>query len=273
MLVGPAGAGGSRPVVRARARRRSSRRGSTPPSCAQTADLTRIMVLSPVLLAAGAIATSVLNSRERFGAAALAPLVYNLAMIFGAIALVPAFGVQGLAYGVVLGALGHILVQVPSLVGIGARIRPFVDLGDDAGANRAAADGAESDRSRRDADRVRGHDEPRLDARGRGDLDVQLRVRDAPDPDRGDRRAARHRPAALAVPRGRPRGGGGVHAARHAGPVAARLRHGGDRGARDRGLGGSRPPAVRGDGHAGGRPRRRRRRHSRCSCSASPRIR
>ena len=30
-----------------------------------------------------------------------------------------------------LGALGHILVQVPSLIGIGARIRPFVDLGDD----------------------------------------------------------------------------------------------------------------------------------------------
>ena len=73
------------------------------------------MVLSPLFLAAGAIATSVLNSRERFGAAALAPLVYNLAIILGAIVLVPAFGVQGLAYGVVLGALGHILVQVPSL--------------------------------------------------------------------------------------------------------------------------------------------------------------
>ena len=98
---------------------------------AETVDLTRIMVFSPLLLAAGAIATSVLNSRERFGAAALAPLVYNVAMIFGAIALAPAFGVQGLAYGVVLGALGHIAVQVPSLVRLGARIRPFVDLRDD----------------------------------------------------------------------------------------------------------------------------------------------
>ena len=97
---------------------------------AQETELTRIMVLSPMLLAAGAIATSVLNSRERFGAAALAPLVYNLALIFGAVALVPVFGVHGLAYGVVLGALGHILVQVPSLVRIGARIRPFVDLRD-----------------------------------------------------------------------------------------------------------------------------------------------
>jgi putative peptidoglycan lipid II flippase len=98
---------------------------------AQTTELTRIMALAPVLLAAGAIATSVLNARERFGPAALAPLVYNLAMIFGAIALVPAFGVRGLAYGVVLGALGHILVQIPALIRTGARIRPLVDLGDD----------------------------------------------------------------------------------------------------------------------------------------------
>ena len=105
--------------------------GFTEAQRAETVDLTRIMVFSPLLLAAGAIATSVLNSRERFGAAALAPLVYNLAMIFGAIALAPAFGVQGLAYGVVLGALGHIAVQVPSLVRLGARIRPFVDLRDD----------------------------------------------------------------------------------------------------------------------------------------------
>jgi putative peptidoglycan lipid II flippase len=98
---------------------------------AETTELTRIMVFSPLFLAAGAVATSVLNSRERFGAAALAPLVYNLAMIFGALALVPVFGVAGLAYGVVLGAIGHIVVQVPSLIGIRARIRPFVDLRDD----------------------------------------------------------------------------------------------------------------------------------------------
>ncbi len=98
---------------------------------AQTTELTRTMVLSPLLLAAGAIATSVLNSRERFGAAALAPLVYNAAMIFGAIVLVPVYGIQGLAYGVVLGALGHILVQLPSLHRLGARIRPRVDLRDD----------------------------------------------------------------------------------------------------------------------------------------------
>jgi putative peptidoglycan lipid II flippase len=97
---------------------------------AQTVELTRIMVLSPLFLAAGAVATSVLNARGRFAAAGVAPLVYNLAIILGALALVPPFGIRGLAYGVVLGAAGHILVQVPSLARIGARVRPRIDLGD-----------------------------------------------------------------------------------------------------------------------------------------------
>jgi len=97
---------------------------------AQTTDLTRIMVLSPLFLAAGSVATSALNSRGRFAAAGMAPLVYNLAIILGAVVLVPVFGIPGLAYGVVLGAAGHLLVQVPSLVRAGARIRPRIELGD-----------------------------------------------------------------------------------------------------------------------------------------------
>ncbi len=104
--------------------------GFDEPLLAQTTELTRVMVLSPLFLAAGAVATSVLNARGRFAAAGMAPLVYNGAIIVGAVLLVPAFGIDGLAYGVVLGAAGHLLVQVPSLVRIGARIRPRLDLGD-----------------------------------------------------------------------------------------------------------------------------------------------
>jgi putative peptidoglycan lipid II flippase len=97
---------------------------------ALTTDLTRIMVLSPLFLAAGAVATSALNARGRFGAAAVAPLVYNVAIILGAIVLVPLFGINGLALSVVLGAAGHVLVQLPSLARIGARILPRLELGD-----------------------------------------------------------------------------------------------------------------------------------------------
>ena len=97
---------------------------------AQTVELTRVMVLAPLFLAAGAVATSVLNAKGRFGAAALAPIVYNVAIIAGALLFVPPFGVVGLAIGVVLGALGHLLVQLPVMRRVGARITPRVELGD-----------------------------------------------------------------------------------------------------------------------------------------------
>ena len=97
---------------------------------AETTELTRIMVIAPLFLAAGAVATSALNANNRFGAAALAPLVYNLAIIGAALWLAPTMGTTGLALGVVIGAMGHVLVQVPGLVRLGARIRPRVDLRD-----------------------------------------------------------------------------------------------------------------------------------------------
>jgi putative peptidoglycan lipid II flippase len=97
---------------------------------ALTVALTRVMVLSPLFLAAGAVATSVLNARGRFAASAVAPLVYNVAIIAGALLFVPQLGIAGLAVGVVLGAIGHVLVQVPNLRRMGARITPRVELGD-----------------------------------------------------------------------------------------------------------------------------------------------
>ena len=101
-----------------------------PDRMAQTVDLTRVMVLSPLFLAAGSVLTSVLNARGRFAASAMAPLVYNAAIILGALLFVPQLGVTGLAVAVVVGAIGHVLVQVPGIRRMGARIRPGVDLGD-----------------------------------------------------------------------------------------------------------------------------------------------
>ena len=105
---------------------------------ARTIELTRIMVLSPIFLSLGAVATSVLNARGRFAAAAVAPSVYNLAIIGAALTLAPAMGAVGLAIGVVLGSLGHMIVQLPPLRAIGFRYQPMVDLADEA-ARRALA--------------------------------------------------------------------------------------------------------------------------------------
>jgi putative peptidoglycan lipid II flippase len=93
--------------------------------------LTRIMVLSPILLALGSVATSALNARGRFSASALAPIAYNLAIILAAVVLGPVMGVDGLAIGVVLGSLGHVLVQLPAILRArGFRYDLRIDLSD-----------------------------------------------------------------------------------------------------------------------------------------------
>jgi putative peptidoglycan lipid II flippase len=96
---------------------------------ATTVELTRLMLIAPIFLAAGAIASAVLNTDGRFGAAALAPVVYNVAIIAGAILLGPALGVFGAAVGVVVGAVATLLVQVPALRGR-FLYRGVIDAGD-----------------------------------------------------------------------------------------------------------------------------------------------
>ena len=93
----------------------------------QEVELTRIMLLSPIFLALGAMATSVLNAHRRFAAAAIAPIVYNLAIIGGTLILGPGMGVTGVAIGVVLGSVGHLLVQLPSVHRLGYRYARRVD--------------------------------------------------------------------------------------------------------------------------------------------------
>jgi len=102
----------------------------------RTTTLTRIMLLSPIFLAMGAVATSVLNAGGRFAASAIAPIVYNLAIIGGALILAPTYGVEGLAVGVVAGSLGHLLVQLRPLRLLGFRYAPRIDT-DDPQARRA----------------------------------------------------------------------------------------------------------------------------------------
>ncbi len=106
--------------------------GFDPATMAQTVELTRIMLLSPIFLALGAVATSVLNARGRFAGAAVAPIVYNLAIIGAVLLLGPSMGVTGVAIGVVAGSLGHLLIQLPPLRGVGFRYAPRIDLADSA---------------------------------------------------------------------------------------------------------------------------------------------
>ncbi|MFN8541051.1 MAG: murein biosynthesis integral membrane protein MurJ, partial [Thermomicrobiales bacterium] len=87
----------------------------------QTVVLTRILLLSPFFLGLGAASKSLLETHNRFTLPAYAPVVYNAAGVGGALFLAPRYGVKGLAWGIVLGSLLHVLLQLPGLVAIGMR--------------------------------------------------------------------------------------------------------------------------------------------------------
>jgi putative peptidoglycan lipid II flippase len=89
----------------------------------EAVELTRLMLLAPVLFAVSGMLTGILNARQHFFLAALAPMFYNLSIIFGAVFLSGPWGVRGLAVGVVVGSGLHLLVQVPGLFGVGMRYR------------------------------------------------------------------------------------------------------------------------------------------------------
>lgn len=86
-----------------------------------TAHLMRVMLLGVIFFTMSNIASGVLNSFRRFVAYALAPIMYNVGIIIGIVVLYPHYGIMGLAYGVVLGAGLHWLVQLPALYRTGYR--------------------------------------------------------------------------------------------------------------------------------------------------------
>ncbi len=90
--------------------------------------LTRIMLLSPIILGASSFFSGVLQYFGRFFVYALAPILYNLGIIFGIIFLYPLFGLIGLAYGVVLGAILHLLIQLPAGRSIGFKYKRYINL-------------------------------------------------------------------------------------------------------------------------------------------------
>jgi putative peptidoglycan lipid II flippase len=86
-----------------------------------TVNCMRILLLSPVFLGFGIAAKGILEGQDLFTLPALAPIVYNAATILGAVFLGPRVGVYGVAIGVVAGAIGFLLLQIPGLVRSGMR--------------------------------------------------------------------------------------------------------------------------------------------------------
>jgi len=75
--------------------------------------LSRVLLLSPVFLGLSNLFGGVTQGLRRFFVYAASPIFYNLGIIAGVIVFYPFFGTVGLAYGVALGALFHLAVQLP----------------------------------------------------------------------------------------------------------------------------------------------------------------
>ena len=91
---------------------------------ALTTELMRWMLISTVIFGVSGVLMGILNAKQHFLLPALAPVVYNVSIILGALLLGPLWGVRGLTAGVVLGAAGHLLVQIPGLIQQRMQFRP-----------------------------------------------------------------------------------------------------------------------------------------------------
>ncbi|MBL7045359.1 MAG: hypothetical protein ISR98_02055 [Parcubacteria group bacterium] len=86
---------------------------------AQFADLillTRVLLLQPIFLGISNLFASITQIHRKFVLYALSPVLYNIGIIVGIVFFYPSFGFIGLGYGVVLGAILHLGIQIPFIV-------------------------------------------------------------------------------------------------------------------------------------------------------------
>lgn len=90
--------------------------------------LMRILAISPLLFAASNALGAMLVAQQRFFLYGLSPLLYNVGIIAGAYYLSPRFGILGVAYGTLLGALLHLTIRVIDAWWSGWRPWPVLTL-------------------------------------------------------------------------------------------------------------------------------------------------
>ncbi len=109
---------------------------------ALSVQLMRLDLIAILVFSISGLAMAGLQANQHFILPALAPALYNIGQIFGGLVLSPEtgyriagitlphfnLGVHGLVYGVIIGAVLHLLIQVPGLIRYGFRWKPIVGL-------------------------------------------------------------------------------------------------------------------------------------------------
>jgi putative peptidoglycan lipid II flippase len=99
-----------------------------PAQWALTARLMRLDLAAILIFSLSGLAMAGLQTNQHFLLPAMAPGFYNLGQIVGILVLGPRFGIDGMVYGVILGALMHLGIQIPGLLHFGYRWAPAVSL-------------------------------------------------------------------------------------------------------------------------------------------------
>ena len=95
-----------------------------------TVSLTRIMLIQPMILLLGSVATAVLNSRNQFLLTGLSVVSHNVSLIASILILrlFPSLGIFGPTVGVIGGALLQALILSPGLRGDGYNVGLLFDF-------------------------------------------------------------------------------------------------------------------------------------------------
>lgn len=97
--------------------------GYAPATKALTTTLTRILLIQPLVLGVGTVATALLNSKRQFLLPAVSIAMYNVGVIGGTLfsLFIPGLGIYGPTYGILAAAVLQVGVQVPPLIKQGVR--------------------------------------------------------------------------------------------------------------------------------------------------------
>ncbi len=118
--------------------------GFSPEQQALVTELMRLNLVATLIFSVSGLVMAGLQANQHFLLPAIAPSMYDIGMLFGVLVLapeqglqlgpvtIPAFGlgVYGLVYGVILGSLLFLGVQIPGLIKFGFRWSPTIRLRD-----------------------------------------------------------------------------------------------------------------------------------------------
>lgn len=89
--------------------------GFDPATTRYTVEMMRILLIGTIIFSISGIFSGILNSHQHFLLPALAPIMYDVGILIGVVFLLPIYGVHGIAFGAVLGAIMHLGIQIPGL--------------------------------------------------------------------------------------------------------------------------------------------------------------